>query len=166
MKCTVQTPPVHCGHALSHSKPLDLLRPRPICTPEPAWRALGSENKRQLARALTKLIRSKSCPHRFLLVGRATKLWGFPSEVSFIFTQSLQQTEWRLSSKWCISCFCWQQISKGKNTNKAAAGFSQAGRLLGIFQTHPTEEQYLLDCSADRARNNFMHQKACRRTFS
>lgn len=61
----------------------------------------------QLLGALTKLIRPKSCPQGFLLLGWATKLWGFPSEVSLIFTQSLQQTERCLSSEGCMSCFWW-----------------------------------------------------------
>lgn len=80
----------------------------------------------QFSGVLTKLIRPKSCPQGFLLLGRATKLWGFPSEVSLIFAQSLQQTERCLSSEGCVSRFWWEQIAEGRNTNRAAAGFSSA----------------------------------------
>lgn len=54
--------------------------------------------------ALTKLIRPKSCPRGFLLLGWATKLRASPFEVSLVFTQSLGQTKRSLSSHRCISC--------------------------------------------------------------
>lgn len=75
----------------------------------------------QFPGALTKPIRPKSCPRGFLLLGRATKLWASPSEVSLVFTQSLQQTERSLSSHQCISCFTVPAGNRspkgGKNTN-------------------------------------------------
>lgn len=85
-----------------HSIAANLSRP-PAGQAHPYQSRLGQRRGLQLGvqllGALTKLIRPKSCPQGFLLLGRATKLWGFPSEVSLIFTQSLQQTERCLSSE-------------------------------------------------------------------